>query len=85
MTARARRTTATTTLVAMTHPSTIAMLVTKARKAMGMGRTRPLKGRTVAIRAWTGPKKSGLEATTMTMLDATFAVKKDTIKCGLYS
>ena len=56
MTARARRTTATTTLVATTHPSTIAMLVTKARKAMGVGMTRLLKGRTVAIRAWTGPK-----------------------------
>ncbi len=57
MTARARRTTATTTLVAMTHPSTIAMLVTKARKAMGVGMARLLKGRTVAIRAWTGQTK----------------------------
>ena len=30
------------------------------------------------------PQESGLEATTMTMLDATCAIKKDTTKCGLY-
>ena len=58
MTIRATRTTATTTLVVMIHPSTIAMLVTKARKAMGVGMVRLLKGTTVAIRAWTGPKKA---------------------------